>query len=115
MGFTWTNPDQVMFLNNQLIEFVKAQNSKTLTAFWMTVWCDFFVQWLTPDSEFISNGLDPSWNGTQKTNKKKAHKTEETVILKGKVNSTDANTSKWMGLHQEVFSLWYQIHALMFI
>jgi len=103
VGSTWTNPDQVVFLNNHLIDFVEAQNSKTVTAFWPTIWRDFFLQWPTPDSELIPNGLEPSWGGAQKTTKKKkSGKTKETVIPDAKNNFTDADTSKWVGLRREV-------------
>jgi hypothetical protein len=103
VGSTWTNPDQVVFLNDRLIDFVEAQNGKTLTAFWTTIVRDFFLQWPTPDSELVPNGLDPNWNGTQKTSKKKkkSQKTEETVTPEEKVNST-VDTSKWVGLRREV-------------
>jgi hypothetical protein len=101
VGSTWTNPDQVVFLTNRLIDFVEAQNGKTLTAFWTTIWRDFFLQWPTPESESVPNGLDPSWNGTQKTSKKKkAHKTEEMIAPEAIVNSTDTN--KWVGIRREV-------------
>jgi hypothetical protein len=104
VGSTWTNPDQVVFLNNRLIDFVEAQNGKTLTAFWTTIGRDFFLQWPTPESELVSNGLDPSWNGVQKTSKKKkkSHNMEETSVTpEAKVN-TDADMSKWVGLRRDV-------------
>jgi hypothetical protein len=103
VGSTWTNPDQVVFLNNRLINFVEAQNSKNVTAFWTTIWRDFFLQWPTPDSELIPNGLEPSWNGAQKTSKKKkTDKTKEMVAPEAKISVTDADISKWVGLRREV-------------
>lgn len=97
-GSTWTNPDQVAFLTKRLVPFVEAQNAKTLTAFWNTIWHDFFLQWPTPDSELVPNGLEPSWNGSQKLSKKrkKSHTATEGAT------PADMDKSKWVGLRREV-------------
>jgi hypothetical protein len=75
-GSTWTNPDQVVFLTKRLIDFVEAQNGKTLTTFWTNTWREFFLQWPTPESELVPNGLDADWNGSPKKSKKKKKASE---------------------------------------
>ena len=96
-GPTWTNPDQVVFLTNRLIEFVAAQNAKALTPFWTSVWRDFFLQWPTPDSELLPNGLNPEWNGLPKAVKKKNKTPEAAAVM-----PIETNTSKWVSLRREV-------------
>jgi hypothetical protein len=95
-GPTWTNPDQVVFLTKRLIEFVDAQNAKTLTSFWTNIWRDFFIQWPTPESELVPNGLEPDWNGLPKKIKKK--KTPAAVV----VTRIETDTAKWLSLRREV-------------
>ena len=81
VGSTWTNPDQVAFLTAQLGNFVEAQGSKTLTTFWTNINCEFFSQWPTPESEMSSVGLDPDWDGSQKTSKQKKNKSGTTSSM----------------------------------
>jgi len=99
-GPTWTNPDQVVFLTKRLIDFVAAQNAKTLTSFWTNTWRDFFLQWPTPDSELVPNGLDPNWNGSAKITKKKKKTPEEAAAVV--VPPVDINMSKWVSVRREV-------------
>jgi hypothetical protein len=103
-GSTWTNPDQVVFLNKQLLPFVEAQDAKTLTAFWNTIWHDFFLQWPTPESELVPNGLEPLWDGSQKSSRKrkKSHTATEGATPEVMVNPSDTDKSKWVGLRREV-------------
>ena len=95
-GSTWTNPDQVVFLTKQLITFVAAQDDKTLLAFWTEICQEFFLQWLTPDSELVPNGLDPDWTGGLKMSKKKKKTSEVTATAT--VPSIETNLSKWLSL-----------------
>src|SRR5258708_2184476 len=101
-GPTWTNPDQVAFLNKRLYDFVAAQNAKTLTAFWTSIWRDFFLQWPTPDSELVPNGLDPDWDGSSKIPKKKKKTSEAAAAAAAVVLPIETNTSKWVSLRREV-------------
>ena len=101
-GPTWTNPDQVVFLNKRLMEFVAAQSAKTLTEFWTTTWRDFFLQWPTPDSELVPNGLATDWDGSLKITKKKKKKTSEAAAAAVVVPPIETNTSKWVSLRREV-------------
>jgi len=100
-GSTWTNPDQVVFLTKRLIDFVAAQNAKALTTFWTDICRDFFLQWPTPDSELVSNGLDPDWDGSPKTTKKKKKKLEVAAEAVA-VPPIKTDASKWVSLHREV-------------
>ena len=98
-GLTWTTPDQVVFLTNRLIEFVAAQNAKTLTLFWTNIFRDFFLQWPTPNSELVPNGLDPTWNGSAKIAKKKKKTPEAAAVV---VPPVDMDESKWVNVRREV-------------
>ena len=98
-GPTWTNPDQVVFLDKGLMAFVAAQDAKTLPVFWTDIWRDFFSLWPTPDSELLPNGLDADWTGAPKA-KKKNKKTEVAVAVP--VPPTESNMSNWVSLHREV-------------
>ena len=97
-GPTWTNPDQVVFLSTRLVEFVAAQNAKTLTLFWTNICREFFLQWPTPESELVPNGLEPKWNGSPKIIKKKK-KTPEVAVA---VVILPIELSKWVSLRREV-------------
>ena len=99
-GSTWTNPDQVVFLTKRLIVFVVAQDDKTLPAFWTEIFREFFLQWPTPNSELVPNGLDPDWTGGPKMSKKKKKTSEVTATAA--VPSIETNLSKWLSLRREV-------------
>ena len=90
VGSTWTNPDQVAFLTARLGKFVEAQGSKTLTTFWTNIYREFFAQWPTPESEMISVGLDPDWDGSQKTSKRKKKQPDTTS------STATPSSEKWV-------------------
>lgn len=93
---SWANPDQKVFLKSRTVAFTQAQNEKKLTQFWVKVCRDFFLQWPTPQSKRVPNGL-AEWDGSAKGSKKKKRNK-----VSGMEPSADIDPDKWVGTRKEV-------------
>src|SRR5271168_2571525 len=73
----WATHPQLVFLESRLTDFLKAQGSKNLPAFWIEVKRDFFIRWPDQTAEAESSKIDPLCAESSKKSKKASKKREE--------------------------------------